>query len=424
MQSGKWRDNYGTPKAHEVAIRGVSTDGLNQLTITGCSNGKIKFWNFKSKGRPPLKSITLDESINFFRSHHESSMLAVTLVDFSVHIVDIETMSVIRKFTGHTAQITDATFSPDSRWLITSAMDCSIRTWNIPSAQLVDQFRTHTACTSLNMSPTGETLATAHVNYLGIFLWSNRTLYSHVTLKALSPSDEPVLVELPEVMREHTEEELTEVIEEPEFLSPEQISKELVTLSGLATSRWQNLLNIDVIRMRNKPKQPPKAPKAAPFFLPTIPSLTFQFDLSDQQEDTESRLLAPKELSTMSDFAKLLQASKETNDFELVIEKLKSFGPTMVDFEVKNLDPKVGGSEEVMLQFMKCIEHMLKSNKDFELAQSYLAVFLKSHGTTIAKDEVLRSYVPNVQSCLSVTWNRIQEKLLYTICVVECKKTM
>ena len=40
--------------------------------------------------------------------------------------------------------------------------------------------------------------------------------------------------------------------------------------------RWLNLLNLDVIKAKNKPKAPPKKPKAAPFFLPTIPGLEQQ----------------------------------------------------------------------------------------------------------------------------------------------------
>ena len=41
------------------------------------------------------------------------------------------------------------------------------------------------------------------------------------------------------------------------------------------------MLNLDVIKAKNKPKAPPKKPKAAPFFLPTIPGLAAtQFDLS------------------------------------------------------------------------------------------------------------------------------------------------
>lgn len=355
-------------------------------------------------------------------------MLAVALEDFSVYIVATDTRRLVRKFVGHTAQLTDATFSPDSRWLITSSMDRSIRTWDVPSAQLVDQFQTENPCVSLNMSPAGDALTTAHVDGLGIFLWCNRTLYVKVTLKSLDPDDVIPVVALPEcavVSREEKEEERE--LEEAEFASPDQISRELVTLSGLAGSRWQNLLNIDVIRGKNKPREPPKAPKAAPFFLPTVPSLSFQFDLSDAQapqSGTNTKLLAPKTLTNLSPFGKLLQQTRETNDFGAVVEKLKGFGPSMIDFEISALAPEGGGTVEVMLQFLKCVERMLQSNRDFELAEAYLGVFLKNHGSTIADEEELRNYLPNVQSCHGVCWNKVQEKLLYSLCVVNNLKSM
>lgn len=372
----------------------------------------------------PLSVLKLEDSVQFIRSHHESSMLAVALEDFSVIIVDMETRNIVRKFQGHTAQLTDATFSPDSRWLVTSSMDCTIRTWDVPAAQLVDQFQTETACISLNMSPTGEVLATAHVNSLGIFLWSNKTLYVKVTLKALSPMDDIPKVALPECGATNEIEENVDENEEEEFISPEQISQELVTLSGLAGSRWQNLLNIDIIRRRNKPKAPPKTPKSAPFFLPTIPSLQLTFDLQQENDAPTSKLLAPKTLSTLSQFGLLLKNTTETNDFQVVIDKLKSFGPSLIEFEIKNLAPDAGGETEVMLQFLKCIEFMLKSNRDFELAMAYLGVFLKAHGDVIAAEECLRDYLPNVQSCSNVAWSRLQEKFLYSLCVINHLKTV
>ncbi|EEZ98071.1 WD repeat-containing protein 36 [Tribolium castaneum] len=424
MQSGIWRDSYGAPKAHDASVRGVTTDPLNQMTISGSSDCKIKFWKFKNKGANPLTVLTLDEPISFFRSHSESSMLAVALEDFDVYVVDIDTRRIVRKFVGHTAQITDATFSPDSRWLVTSSMDCSIRTWDIPSCHLVDEFSTEVACVSLDISPTGEVLATAHVDYLGIFLWTNRTLYSKVSLKALTPSVQPPLVAFPECLTEHHEEKSeVEESDDLEFISPEQISNDLVTLSGFAASRWQNLLNLDVIKKRNKPKSPPKAPKAAPFFLPTVSSLTFQFDLS-KPESESSKILTPSTLLNLTEFGKLLDKTRQDDDFSHVIEKLKSFGPSMIDFEIKSLAPEGGGSVEVMLQFLKSVEFMLKSNKDFELAEAYLGVFLKSHGTVVAAEETLRNYLTNIQSCHNVVWNRLQDKLLYNICVVQNLKMM
>ncbi|CAG9772941.1 unnamed protein product [Ceutorhynchus assimilis] len=422
IQSGLWRDSYGDPKAHTSSIRGVATDGLNQITITAANDGVVKFWRFKNKAQEHLSKLNLEESVSFFRSHRESSMLAVALEDFSVSIVDIDTRRVVRKFIGHTAQLTDATFSPDSRWLITSSMDCSVRTWNIPSGQLIDQFATEAAPISIDMSPTGEALATAHVDYLGIFLWTNRTLYQKVTLKALSPQEEPPLVELPEVLQEHKE-ETAEEQDTNEFISPEQISKDLLTLSGLATSRWQNLLNIDLIKQRNKPKAPPKAPKAAPFFLPTVSTLSnFQFDLKDSlpTEDGHDKLLMPEDFTNYTEFGKIL----DKNNFTDCIEKLKSFGPSMIDFEIKSLAPEGGGSVKLMLQFMKLLESIFKSNKDFELAEAYLSVFLKSHGNFVAEQEILRSFLPNLSNCHGVVWKRLQEKLLYGMCVVSNLKTM
>uniref|UniRef100_A0A0E9VL82 WDR36/Utp21 C-terminal domain-containing protein n=1 Tax=Anguilla anguilla TaxID=7936 RepID=A0A0E9VL82_ANGAN len=52
-----------------------------------------------------------------------------------------------------------------------------------------------------------------------------------------------------------------------EYVSPEQLDERLVTLSLLPDSRWKNLLHLDIIKKRNKPKQPPKWPRP-PLFHP------------------------------------------------------------------------------------------------------------------------------------------------------------
>ena len=39
--------------------------------------------------------------------------------------------------------------------------------------------------------------------------------------------------------------------------------------------------------MRNKPKEPPKVPKAAPFFLPTIAGLQPKFAPIEEDKDTD-----------------------------------------------------------------------------------------------------------------------------------------
>lgn len=60
-------------------------------------------------------------------------MLAIAMDDFEILIIDVETKKTIRRFFGHKCSITDMTWSNDGRWLVTSGMDCTVRTWDLPS---------------------------------------------------------------------------------------------------------------------------------------------------------------------------------------------------------------------------------------------------------------------------------------------------
>ncbi|CAM9844867.1 unnamed protein product, partial [Hapterophycus canaliculatus] len=43
-----------------------------------------------------------------------------------------------------------------------------------------------------------------------------------------------------------------------------------ITLSSLPRGYWATLFNLEVVKARNRPKEPPKKPEAAPFFLSTV----------------------------------------------------------------------------------------------------------------------------------------------------------
>jgi len=85
----------------------------------------------------------------------------------------------VRSF-AHAAsnKITDICFSqPDQRWLICSSLDRCVRVWDIVTGLLVDWLRFKNAPLSLDFSPSGEFLATSHVNSKAVFLWSNKTYF-------------------------------------------------------------------------------------------------------------------------------------------------------------------------------------------------------------------------------------------------------
>ncbi|XP_058467222.1 WD repeat-containing protein 36 [Malaya genurostris] len=438
VQSGIHRASYGKPSAHDsVAVRGVSMDNLNQMVVSGGAERTIKWWQFKHNTSTPIFCLQLSEPVSLFSTHRESAMIAVALEDFSVMIVDCDSRTVVRKFVSHRGPITDMCFSPDSRWLLTTSRDCSIKVWDIPSAYLVDHFRMPQICTSLTMSPTGDFLATTYVDSNGIYLWANKTMFSHVSLRAINPEAEAPLMVLPATICDENvvvvpndtvmETDLEEAMEtiNLNYESPPQLSRELITMSNLAASRWQNLLNLDVIKKRNRPKQPPQKPKSAPFFLPTVSGLDFQFDLNGTEQSSagnDSRILKPTQVEQLTSFGKLLKACVSSNvkEFHEPIEFLIKLGPSMVDYEIRNLSPLDGGSGSisVMAAFMRMIITVLDSKTHFELGQSWLSVFLKNHGRTIAEHMELKVLLNDLEKAQMRGWAVLEEKLLYGIGVV------
>lgn len=423
IQSGLHRHHYGDKHAHKAGVRGVHSDTLNQVVVSGDDEGVLKFWHFSEKAKQPLLKMTMESGICFFRGHSESGMLAVGLDDFAVVVLDCETNTIIRKFVGHEGRLTDATFSPDSRWLITSSMDGSVKVWDIPSSYMIDHFRFESPCISLTMSPTGDFLATAHVNNLGIFTFANKSLFAHIPLKSIEPTSTPHLIDLPSWndKRENDVEEADESEADLDYQSPEQIDEHLITMSTMATSRWQNLLSLDTVKKRNRPKNLIVKPKHASFFLPTVAGLEFQFDLTAEADNDDgkakSKIIHTEKFSNLTAFGRLLDHSAKTSSFDKCIDHIKGLGPSMVDFELKSLCPDGGGNLTVMEQFMKMIVHLFESNANFELAQSYLSVFLREHGRIILDHPELRQHLRAIESAQNRSWSQLEKKLIYSIAV-------
>lgn len=402
------------------------------MVISGDSNGSVKFWHFTGNTKLPISKLTLSAGITMFRAHPENALVCIVLDDFTVNVLDYETKTIVRKFDGHTARITDAAFSADSRWLITASMDCTVKIYDIPSAYMIDHFQLENACVSLTVSPNGDFLSTAHVNKLGIYTWANKSLFSYVSITSIDPYSTPPKIDLPDSTDSSIErDDAIQVDEKPlgnslEYTTPAQIDDSLITMSTLAASRWQNLLDLDTVKKRNRPKVAISKPKHASFFLPTVAGLDFQFDLSgekssasaagDTKELTKFKQSA-NHFSNLTKFGHCLDASVKSNDFTNCIHHITSLGPSAIDFEIKSLDPDAGGNDAVMLQFMKMIQHMLKSNCNFELAQSYLGVFLKEHSRYIISQPILSGYLKEIESVQNESWKKLENRLLYGIAV-------
>ncbi|TNM91826.1 hypothetical protein fugu_018837 [Takifugu bimaculatus] len=411
MQSGLHRGCYGDEKAHSGVVRGVAVDGLNQLTFTLGSDWLLKFWCFKTKKQE--EQLKLNAAPAQMKLHRESGMLALALDDFTLLVVDTENQTGRQEI-----------YSPDGRWLVTVAMDCTIRTWDLPSGSLVDCFLVAMVPMGVSMSPTGDFLATTHVDSLGICLWTNKSLCGPVSLRPLPADYQPTETTLPGVTAEESEQEVTPEEVDDAYQSAEQLGAELVTLSLLPESRWKSLLHLDVIKRRNKPVAPPAAPAAAPFFLPTVPGLTPQFAApSETEEKNKSKVVSLGSVAERSKFSSALESSLQSGSFDVPLRLLKDSGPSAVSIELTSLAPEGGGSSSLLLAFIQMIDSMLASGRDFDLAHGYLALFLKLHLRVLSQDPVAMEALLRLSSRLEGGWAELRASFDQSLCLLSYAKS-
>ena len=428
IQSGIHRGSYidqsvGKKKAHESRVKSLHVDALNQLTVSVGAEGKVKFWKFKQKNL--LQSMDLYDLPSFAHLHRASSLLAVVFDDFTFCIIDVETRRIVRRFSGHISTINDIAWSEDGRWIVSAGTDCCVKTWDIPSVALIDCFLVDSAVVSLSFSPASDFLATAHVDDPGIYLWSNRTLYGYVNLAPIPQDFHPdIAIDLPSTAlpgdgEEIDAEGIESDFEEMQLSSKEQLSVELITLSSVPYAKWANVLQLETIRKRNKPKEPPKVPKNAPFFLPTVASLNPEFLINEDEE--KSRVARVDPVQSFSNFALTLLNSRGNYDEFLTL--LKSLSLLEIDTEIRALAPDGGGSIGLLELFLDFVENAIESKQNFEIVQAYLSLFLSLHTESLSKVHDIDTILIRIDSKLNKDRIDLSNLLNESQCIVNYIKS-
>ncbi|DAA77989.1 TPA_exp: Uncharacterized protein A8136_5692 [Trichophyton benhamiae CBS 112371] len=394
---------------HTKAITGIVVDSLNTTVVSCGLDGKVKFWNL-------ITGQLLDEldwnpmcAITGLRFSSTSDLLALSCDDLSIRVIDIQTKKLVRELWGCVGQVNDFTISNDGRWIVAASMDSVIRVWDLPTGHLIDAFRLKNTCVSLSFSSTGEFLATAHAEGVGINLWNNKCLFMHVPTRHIE-EDTAVAVAAPTASGEggvamieaaFDDSWLSDDQKQP-VLTPDQLSHNMMTLSMTPKTRWQTLLHLDTIKQRNKPKEAPKKPKKAPFFLPSLESRSASGTVSignasaDQDEDDRKRLQAERSRiariqrmngsagGQLSKFTTLLHSAGEADDFTPFIEYLKLLSPANTDLEIRSLDPRSqDGQDNELALFVRALTERLRQKRDFELVNTWMAVFLRVHDDAV-----------------------------------------
>jgi U3 small nucleolar RNA-associated protein 21 len=339
------------------------------------------------------------------RYHPNSDLIALSCDDGSVRVLDIETKKLVRELwasQSHAAlQILDYTFSNDGRWIISAASDSTVRVWDLPTGHLIDAMKLPRQINTVAFSPSGEFLATGMDDEVGVHIWTNRTLFTHVstrqirdddiaTVTAPTASGEGGVAVVEAAAAEDAEEE---DIDETTVPIMDQLSDKITTLSLVPKSRWQTLLHLDVIRARNKPKEAPKAPEKAPFFLPSVGQDKADDALAPLTQDPASRIsssaLASRSSAATStnQFTRFLAQAEQTSEYTSLLTYLSSLPPSAADIAIRTLDTTEPYTE--LRTFIQALTARLRERRDYELVQAWMSVFLRLHGDVVVREAEL-----------------------------------
>ncbi len=74
----------------------------------------------------------------------------------------------------------------------------------------------------------------------------------------------------------------------------------------------------------------------------------------------------------------------------LFIEHLKTLSPSAADLDIRSLNPSASENEsDELVNFVEALTGRLKERRDYELVQTWMAVFLRLHLDTVEHDERL-----------------------------------
>lgn len=208
-----------------------------------------------------------------------------------------------------------------------------------------------------------------------------------------------------------------------------QLAPRLVTLALLPRSQVQAMLHLDTIKERAKPEAPPTKPAAAPFFLPTTPSLARNPTFA-----TTTALLpgatapggAPQSRVTRvgrhqdggaAARSPLLRAIASGDDAG-AIAHISGVSASALDVELRSLtlsspDPSnlLQDDAHALHVLLNFLTRQLATGCNFELLHATLACVLRIHGDACGANPELRVALRTLRNVAQESWRRIDGRL-------------
>jgi len=281
---------------HSQEVAGIFIDMMGITMASVGYDGLVCFWDFNTQQL--VHKVELSSPQVLLQGFRDANFFATVGQDRVIRVFDMNTHKLSRRYAnGHTREITDLAFSPDGRRLLSSALDCTLRVWDLPTGRCLNWLKFDSPIQSMAVSLSGEYLCLAQADKEGIYMYIDRSLYEtvHFWREPVEPTqvaDSLVLISEEEAAdqaavqkgrlvddAEETSLEITvtppqaqvETLEGADREDGEQRGPQgTITMSAIPCAYWTSLFNLEAIKQRNKPVAAAAPAVQAPFFLPSV----------------------------------------------------------------------------------------------------------------------------------------------------------
>jgi U3 small nucleolar RNA-associated protein 21 len=359
-------------------IIGIYTGVGNRVLVSLIRDG-IGFWNLKTRRK--VNDISVKNKIHQFAFSPVNELVATSNDYGSINIYSLDTRKELREWKDvHTHMITQMVFSKNGKNIYSSSMDCTISVLNIVNGEILDVIRFGSIPISLTISSTEQILGVALSDSIGIHLLVNSSMYSVQSIKSRN------LIEPPNT----------------------HYQCKFYTLTDKGICHWRNLINLDLIKERNRPIEPPKKQEGAPFFLGS----KSEDARSDGTGNSHILKLDVEHYELDSEF--MIRLADGFEEFE---EYLKGLSMSAIDLGINML------SSRLCIRFIRYLKNSLERKNNFDMIQTLLNVFIKSQEQNILSSFELREELKNVRIIQEEACLYLEELFQNSLCFINIVNT-
>ncbi|KNE72804.1 hypothetical protein AMAG_20579 [Allomyces macrogynus ATCC 38327] len=174
---------------HTTPVQCVAIDQPEQLVVAGSTSGTLKLWDLQ-QGKAIRTLMGHRAAVTAVEFHPFGDFFASASADHSVKIWDVKRKGCILTF--HHANVDVLRFSPDGKWILTSASTGppDVRLWDLNGGRLVHQFAHDAPVVQITFHPRELVMAT--VAATGVMSFWDMDTFQRISCTSDLPPDAPL----------------------------------------------------------------------------------------------------------------------------------------------------------------------------------------------------------------------------------------